>query len=126
MLSSIRTAILSAILALPFTLMAQKEFNGTIEVKSISSVIKLDGHQVFYSLPMNTIAVKFKITKTEMFRGPYAEFAAKLLNISSGVIMADGTDFTLDSVSMVRYSIADTVAGMLSNTLAGKIYPLYN
>jgi hypothetical protein len=86
----------------------QKDAGMAIDVKPVNGSMLIDGHQLFYSLPLNKIVVGISVTKTIMAKGPYAEFAAKHLNITSGIIEADGTEFRIDSISVQRISQADS------------------
>jgi hypothetical protein len=101
-------SILLLVLMITSCLFGQKDVGSSIDVKQVSGNISLDGHQLFYSLPMNKILVKISITKTVLAKGPYAEFALRHLNITSGIIDADAMEYRIDSVSLERISQADS------------------
>lgn len=60
---------------------------------------------IFYALPRNVIKVQLSVSKTEAFKGPYADFAAKYLGLSSFI-----------AKNSVEYSIVDVNIEVLAET----------
>ncbi len=70
--------------------------------------MNVDGHQVFYSLPSNSLMVSLKIEKTVKAKGPYAQYAEKYLNITTGIINESETAYSIENVKVERISQPDT------------------
>lgn len=65
----------------------------------------IEKNGIFYALPRNVIKVQLTVSKTETFKGPYAEFAVKYLGLSSFI-----------SKNSVEYSISDVSLEVLAET----------
>jgi hypothetical protein len=89
---------------------SQKELEFSCDVKQVKSKMEIDGKQLFYALPKNSIQVEVEIKKTTQIEGPYSGFALKYLNISEGTIQMDDEFFTLVSAKFHRISQVDSSA----------------
>ncbi|KAF5068341.1 hypothetical protein DSECCO2_244380 [anaerobic digester metagenome] len=105
---------LSSLLIIPaiFLAILPGAITGQVHVvpfgKGMPSVEK---NGIFYSLPRNVIKVQLAVSKTETFKGPYADFAAKYLGLSSFI-----------SKNSVEYSIVDVSIEVLAETDPGQYY----
>ena len=86
----------------------QKDVENSYFVTPVQGEMSIDGHQVFYSLPANSLTVSFKIEKTVKAKGPYAQYADKYLNITNGVIDESATTYSVENVKVERQSQPDT------------------
>lgn len=66
---------------------------------------------IFYALPRNVIKVQLAVSKTETFKGPYADFAARYLGLTSFI-----------SKNSVEYAIVDVSIEVLAETDPGQYY----
>jgi len=91
--SSIRFSafcVLSALFLVPVLLYGQ---SNVVPFKSGNPSPEADG--IIYSLPRNLVRIELLVTKTESFKGPYAEFAKKYLGINT-VINDNATVYTVE------------------------------
>ncbi len=65
-----------------------------------------DKDGIIYSLPRNVIQVQIEVVKTEIFKGPYADFASKLLGISD-VITENSVVYEVGKVNLTTISEID-------------------
>lgn len=101
--------LLIIILLIQFiTVFSQKEEGADCDVKKVTSKFIIDGRQMFYVLPKNTIRVEVEVKKTIQYEGPYSTFAPKYLNISEGIIQMDAESYSIISVQFSRTSKADS------------------
>lgn len=91
------------------SLHAQKESTLSSEVREVTNKLKVDGYQLFYSLPKNVIRVEVVVKKTQQYKGPYSTYARKFLNITEGVVGADLTSHEVANASFMRYSLPDSL-----------------
>lgn len=89
---------------------SQKETEFSCDVRQVKSKMEIDGKQLFYALPKNSIRVEVEIKKTTQIEGPYSGFALKYLNISEGTIQMDDEFYTLVSAKFHRNSQVDSSA----------------
>lgn len=61
---------------------------------------------IIYSLPRSVVKVQLEIIKTDNFKGPYADYAAKLLGLTD-VIRDNSTTYEIGSVNLTSYAEAD-------------------
>lgn len=87
---------------------AQKENESGFYVNQVQGVLNIDGRQIFYSLPQNALSITLKISKCTEVKGPYAEYAEKYLNITSGIISENKTSYKIESAKVDRSSQIDT------------------
>ena len=62
---------------------------------------EMDG--IIYSLPQNIVCVEISVVKTELFKGPFADFAAKYLGLTR-----------VNAENVTRYSIDNVTVTMLA------------
>lgn len=74
------------------------------KVDATTTLASTDGF--FYSLPRTCLRVDIKITQTEKFKGPYAEYAEKFLGLSQ-VTLANNQEFAVESISMSSFQEPD-------------------
>ncbi|MBR4620030.1 MAG: DUF4831 family protein [Salinivirgaceae bacterium] len=86
----------------------QKDVENSYFVTPVQGEINVDGHQVFYSLPANSLIVSQKIEKTVKAKGPYSQYAEKYLNITSGVTVESTVTYSIENVKVDRISRPDT------------------
>lgn len=107
-MNNLKSILLCVLTITTITTYAQKDAESVYYVNSIHGDVYIDGHQVLYSLPKNSLAIELKICRTEYVKGPYAEFAEKYLNITSGIIDETKITYELVDVKVDRYSHPDT------------------
>ena len=61
---------------------------------------------VFYYLPRNVIKIEFTVEETAYYKGPYAEFATKLLGVTD-FIEEDNVKFEIKSVDIQEFTETD-------------------
>lgn len=78
-----------------------------INVSHVTSEIDLSSKQgVFYALPSTLIKVNLKVTKTEFLAGPYAQYAAKYLDLGN-VITEDYNHYEVKDVQLSPIAVPD-------------------
>lgn len=78
-----------------------------INVQKVDENIKIsttDG--IFYSLPRTCLRIDLKVNKTEKIKGPYAEYAEKLLGLSQ-VTMSNSQEYDLESIAVSSFQEPD-------------------
>lgn len=103
-----KTILCSTLALSTLTSVAQKENESGFYVNQVQGTLNIDGRQIFYSLPQNALSVSIKISKCTEVKGPYADYAEKYLNITSGVISENKTTYKIESVKVDRSSQIDT------------------
>ena len=104
-----KRALIFLFLSIQFTtLFSQKETVVNCDVKKVSSKFIIDGRQMFYALPRNSIVVEVKVKKTIQYEGPYSTFTPKYLNISEGIIQMYAEFYTIKSAKFTRTSRVDS------------------
>lgn len=103
-----KTILCSTLALSTLTSVAQKENESGFYVNQVQGTLNIDGRQIFYSLPQNGLTVSIKISKCTEVKGPYADYAEKYLNITSGVISENKTTYKIESVKVDRSSQIDT------------------
>lgn len=73
-------------------------------VTSDLDVSNKDG--IFYALPKTLVQVNLKVTKTEYIAGPYAQYAAKYLDLEN-VVTDDYNHYAITDVSLKSLSVPD-------------------
>ncbi len=73
-------------------------------LKDLESVGEKTGF--IYSLPETRILIRLRVKKTEHYKGPYAEYARKYLNISN-IIKSDYYSYEIIDVQLQREAIPD-------------------
>ena len=61
---------------------------------------------VFYSLPRTVVKVDVKIDRIENYKGPYADFALRLLGLKN-VVEANSIDYKISDISITTYPEPD-------------------
>lgn len=87
---------------------AQKESESGFYVNQVQGILNIDGRQIFYTLPQNALSITLKISKCTEVKGPYADYAEKYLNITSGIVKENNTTYKIESVEVDRTSQTDT------------------
>ncbi len=87
---------------------SQKPETASCEVRSVSSKLAIDGHQLLYALPKNTIHIAIQLTQTHQTPGPYAEYAKKYLNITDGIIQSENTFYEITHINFEKNSYPDS------------------
>ncbi len=78
-----------------------------ISVSHVSNGLNLNSKQgVFYALPSTLIQVKLKVTKTEFIAGPYAQYAAKYLDLGN-VVTDDYNHYEINDVQLSSLAVPD-------------------
>lgn len=62
---------------------------------------------VYYMLPKSRVEIKIQVKKTDLIKGPYAQFAGKYLGIDN-VINSTMTIWQIDEITVDTYAIPDT------------------
>jgi hypothetical protein len=95
-----------------FTLMLCLIFSATISKAQIS-VVQLSNDQqaqkhegIYYALPQTFVRIDVWVDKVETFRGPYAEYAARLLGLEN-VARVNSASYHISGVSLSTYQEAD-------------------
>ncbi len=89
-------------------LLAQNPPVAQNEVRPINIDMLTDGNQIFYALPRNIIVAEIEVERTENHKGPYSDYAKKLLNITEGIIETTNAYYNIVNVNLKRESITDT------------------
>lgn len=90
-------------------IVAQKEGMLDCEVRPVTSRLSVNGNQLFYALPRNTLRIQVEIERTTQFEGPYSQYASKYLGISEGVIFNDDEYYKISQVKFHRLSQPDSL-----------------
>lgn len=72
-----------------------------------TNIAPLDGNGVVYSLPQTALKVTVTYSKETKVKGPFAEYAEKLLGLKN-VIAVNQTNFLITDISIDGMNIADT------------------
>lgn len=107
-MNSLKSIISIAALTSATVAFGQKDVENSYFVTPVQGEMNVDGHQVFYSLPSNSLMVSLKIEKTVKAKGPYAQYAEKYLNITTGIINESETAYSIENVKVERISQPDT------------------
>lgn len=107
-MNNLKSLFAIALVSVSMASSAQKEVESSLSVSKVGNIINIDGHQVFYSLPQNSLVVSIDITKTVYAQGPYAQYAQKYLNITTGIVDETKTEYQIDGLSVDRFSSPDT------------------
>lgn len=107
-MNSLKSIISIAALTSATVAFGQKDVENSYFVTPVQGEMNVDGHQVFYSLPSNSLMVSLKIEKTVKAKGPYAQYAEKYLNITTGIINESETAYSIENVKVERISLPDT------------------
>lgn len=107
-MNKLKSILTLAVLTSATVAIAQKESEPSLYVNKVNGNINIDGHQVLYSLPQNSLVVSLKISKTNYVQGPYAQYAEKYLNITTGIISETKTTYQIENLSVERHSQPDT------------------
>jgi len=80
----------------------------SINVKHVVSADseKIKNEGVYYSLPKTVVTVEANISKIYKIKGPYADYANKLLGLTN-VITENSSSFSLDNMKIDSYSMPD-------------------
>jgi hypothetical protein len=79
----------------------------SINVKHVSADSeKIKNEGVYYSLPKTVVTVEANISKIYKIKGPYADYASKLLGLTN-VITENSSSYSLDNMKIDSYSIPD-------------------
>jgi len=103
-----RVVLLLISLLLIIVVKAQKEEQLYCEVRQVSSNFIINGNQMFYALPKNTLRIEVKVEKVSQFEGPYSRYAKKYLNINEGVVQNNDEHYSIQSVKFHRLSQPDS------------------
>jgi len=88
-------------------LMISSDINAQINVQHVTGGLNISNKQgLFYSLPQTAIQVDITINKTTNFAGPYADYAAKYLDLEN-VISTDQNKYEITEASMSTYAVPD-------------------
>ncbi len=80
----------------------------TLQVTHINNIKEFKGNALLYSLPKNKIHLKVEVKKNIYRKGPFCEFAEKLLGIKN-TIRQDKTTFEITNISIsTSYSVDTT------------------
>ena len=83
------------------------QLNGQINVKPITTATNINDKQGFvYTLPYNLIQVDFEVLKTENIPGPYADYAAKYLDLQD-VVTTENNEYKIVSAGLKIIAIPD-------------------
>ena len=107
-MNRLKSAITIVTLSSATVAFGQKDAENSYFVTPVQGEINVDGHQVFYSLPANSLTVSLKIEKLVKAKGPYAQYAEKYLNITSGVTDESTITYSIENVKVDRQSLPDT------------------
>ena len=107
-MNNLKSIITIATLTSATLAFGQKDVENSYFVTPVNGEMNIDGHQVFYSLPSNSLMVSLKIEKTVTAKGPYAQYAEKYLNITTGIIEESATIYSIENVKVDRISQPDT------------------
>ena len=107
-MNSLKSVITIVTLTSATMAFGQKDVENNYFVTPVKGEMNVDGHQVFYSLPSNSLMVSLKIEKTVTAKGPYAQYAEKYLNITTGVVDESATAYSIENVKVERTSQPDT------------------
>jgi len=87
--------------------MISSDINAQINVQHVTGGLNISNKQgLFYSLPQTAIQVDITINKTTNFAGPYADYAAKYLDLEN-VISTDQNKYEITEASMSTYAVPD-------------------
>jgi len=103
---------------------AQKEAETSYFVNAANGSINIDGHQIIYYLPQNYLNVNITVTQIDKVKGPYADYAEKYLNITSGIITENCSQFTIDDIKIERFSSPDTTQLYAINFIGQDYLPM--
>ena len=85
----------------------------TCTVSGQINVVKIDGDAapltkegIFYSLPRTVVKIDVKIDRVENYKGPYADFALRLLGLKN-VISANSIYFNISDITISTYPEPD-------------------
>lgn len=96
-----RFVILLLFLNLSFSVFSQIN---VVPFKGANPSTEKDG--IIYSLPRSVIQVNFDVVKTESFKGPYADYAFKLLGLSD-LITENSISYEIENVELNTFSEVD-------------------
>ncbi|MEI6766984.1 MAG: DUF4831 family protein [Bacteroidota bacterium] len=95
---------LSAIALLFFVSSCSTTQYNVVKVNKSASPQQKQG--VFYALPRTAIRVDVTVSKTEDIKGPYSEFAGKLLGLTN-VVTQNGTRYEISEVTLTSFASPD-------------------
>lgn len=98
-----RIIVLGAILLLLFSLSAQ---NKVIKLPPDSGLLP-QTNGFFYMLPQTVFKIDVTVTRTNLIKGYYTDYAEKLLGLSN-VISTNATSYTLNDISISPYIVPDS------------------
>lgn len=94
-------------LFIPLLLLLTFQLSSQISVKQITTASNINDKQgLVYSLPYNLIRVEFEVLKTENITGPYAEYAAKYLDLQD-VVTSDNNEYKITGARLGLVAIPD-------------------
>ncbi len=94
------------IFAMP--IFSQKPETASCEVRPVNSKLSVDGHQLMYALPKNTIHITIQLKQTQLLPGPYANYAEKYLNITDGIIHSENISYEIADINFEKNSYPDS------------------
>jgi len=107
-MNRLKSAITIVTLTSATVAFGQKDVETSYFVTPVQGEINIDGHQVLYSLPANSLMVSLKIEKTVKAKGPYAQYAEKYLNITTGITDETSITYSIENLKVERQSQPDT------------------
>ncbi|MEI6434917.1 MAG: DUF4831 family protein [Bacteroidota bacterium] len=92
---------------LMFILMMAIQVSAQINVMRIdNSAVPETREGIFYSLPRTVVKIDVKIDRIENYKGPYSDFAMKLLGLKN-VIAANSVDYKISEITITTYPEPD-------------------
>lgn len=79
----------------------------SLKVEKLSEAKKVKDFPLVYVLPQTAFKIKVELEKTTQTPGPYKQFAAEYLGVSS-IIEEENVDWKIVSVNIIEYPIPDT------------------
>jgi len=95
--------VLAIMLQLMVTCTLSAQFN-VLRIDNNAAPQTKDG--VFYSLPRTVVKIDVKIDRMENYKGPYADFALRLLGLKN-VVAENTVDYKISSISITTYPEPD-------------------
>ncbi|MBE9467429.1 MAG: DUF4831 family protein [Bacteroidetes bacterium] len=87
---------------------SKKIVSPSFKVVNIKSDTSFSQNALVYALPRTGLKINVEITKTEIYSGPYYEYAKKYLGIDNGVIYSDNVNYDISNIEIDSYSQPDT------------------
>ncbi len=104
-----KTKRFNAVLSLFFLIFFLISFSGSGQINVVpfnGGKPATDKDGIIYNLPRNVIKVQLEIVKIENFRGPFADYAPKLLGLS-GIIAENSVSYEIGKINLTSLAEAD-------------------